>query len=276
MEETVRSPQAKFNATTAAIQGSGWGWLGFDKAAGKIKIATCANQDPLMASHGLVICSPWLARGCCAPIGASCHAGPAAWCRRLGTCILFAVQECPTGVPQADLAGPPPHDFTSRHRVGIAPHHSCSIASMCPSHSVCCLQPKVVQSCLCVCLDHQLEGCRGTSSCCQVSTIQLVWLIVEQACCSVDIRATNYQHFSSLNIVPATSFLLQDRGNRILSRIRSLVCAPWRHGIRGASETGEGVGFGTAPEDAGTHSHAGTDWVCHTHSHRPQAQRTDA
>jgi len=170
----------------------------------------------------------------------------------------------------------PPHDFTSRHRVGIAPHHSCSIASMCPSHSVCCLQPKVVQSCLCVCLDHQLEGCRGTSSCCQVSTIQLVWLIVEQACCSVDIRATNYQHFSSLNLVPATSFLLQDRGNRILSRIRSLVCAPWRHGIRGASETGEGVGFGTAPEDAGTHSHAGTDWVCHTHSHRPQAQRTDA
>jgi len=46
--------QTKFNATAAAIQGSGWGWLGYDKAAGKIKIATCANQDPLMHVHGLV------------------------------------------------------------------------------------------------------------------------------------------------------------------------------------------------------------------------------
>jgi len=46
--------QTKFNATTAAIQGSGWGWLGYDKVAGKLKIATCANQDPLQHTHGLV------------------------------------------------------------------------------------------------------------------------------------------------------------------------------------------------------------------------------
>jgi len=46
--------QAKFNATTAGIQGSGWGWLGYDTTSGKIKIATCANQDPLVATHGLV------------------------------------------------------------------------------------------------------------------------------------------------------------------------------------------------------------------------------
>lgn len=51
---SLEALQAKFNATTAAIQGSGWGWLGYDKAAGKIKIATCANQDPLMHTHGLV------------------------------------------------------------------------------------------------------------------------------------------------------------------------------------------------------------------------------
>lgn len=38
-----------FNAQTAAIQGSGWGWLGLDKASGTLKIATCANQDPLSA-----------------------------------------------------------------------------------------------------------------------------------------------------------------------------------------------------------------------------------
>ncbi|HKZ00497.1 MAG TPA: Fe-Mn family superoxide dismutase [Rhabdochlamydiaceae bacterium] len=43
----------KFSAATVALQGSGWGWLGFDKANGKLAIATCANQDPL-STHGLV------------------------------------------------------------------------------------------------------------------------------------------------------------------------------------------------------------------------------
>ena len=43
----------KFSAATVAVQGSGWGWLGFDKANGKLAIATCANQDPL-STHGLV------------------------------------------------------------------------------------------------------------------------------------------------------------------------------------------------------------------------------
>lgn len=42
----------KFSALTVAIQGSGWGWLGFDKAAKRLKIATCANQDPL-STQGL-------------------------------------------------------------------------------------------------------------------------------------------------------------------------------------------------------------------------------
>ena len=39
--------KAKMAAETAAVQGSGWGWLGFDAAADKLVIATCANQDPL-------------------------------------------------------------------------------------------------------------------------------------------------------------------------------------------------------------------------------------
>jgi Fe-Mn family superoxide dismutase len=34
----------QFNAKTAAIQGSGWGWLGSKK---RLEIVTCANQDPL-------------------------------------------------------------------------------------------------------------------------------------------------------------------------------------------------------------------------------------
>jgi superoxide dismutase len=38
---------AEFNAKTAAVQGSGWGWLGYNKATRGLEIATCANQDPL-------------------------------------------------------------------------------------------------------------------------------------------------------------------------------------------------------------------------------------
>jgi superoxide dismutase, Fe-Mn family len=37
----------KFSALTVAIQGSGWGWLGYNKASGKLAMATCSNQDPL-------------------------------------------------------------------------------------------------------------------------------------------------------------------------------------------------------------------------------------
>lgn len=38
---------AKFNPMTAAVQGSGWGWLGYNKATNCIQIETCSNQDPL-------------------------------------------------------------------------------------------------------------------------------------------------------------------------------------------------------------------------------------
>jgi Fe-Mn family superoxide dismutase len=41
-----------FSTQTAAIQGSGWGWLGYDKNKKRVAIATCANQDPL-SSKGL-------------------------------------------------------------------------------------------------------------------------------------------------------------------------------------------------------------------------------
>lgn len=36
-----------------AIQGSGWGWLGYNKAKDRLEIATCDNQDPL-STKGLV------------------------------------------------------------------------------------------------------------------------------------------------------------------------------------------------------------------------------
>jgi len=42
-----------FNATTIAIQGSGWGWLGYNASTKKLQIATCDNQDPLI-TKGLI------------------------------------------------------------------------------------------------------------------------------------------------------------------------------------------------------------------------------
>lgn len=39
----------KLSAMATAIQGSGWGWLGYDKSLGRLVLAACANQDPLSA-----------------------------------------------------------------------------------------------------------------------------------------------------------------------------------------------------------------------------------
>lgn len=36
----------EFNAKTAAVQGSGWGWLGYKKSKNCLSIVTCQNQDP--------------------------------------------------------------------------------------------------------------------------------------------------------------------------------------------------------------------------------------
>jgi len=43
----------KFNAQTAAIQGSGWGWLGYNKETNLLQIVTLPNQDPL-STTGLI------------------------------------------------------------------------------------------------------------------------------------------------------------------------------------------------------------------------------
>jgi len=51
---SLETLKAQLSASTVAVQGSGWGWLGLDKASKKLKIATCANQDPLEATTGLL------------------------------------------------------------------------------------------------------------------------------------------------------------------------------------------------------------------------------
>jgi Fe-Mn family superoxide dismutase len=37
-----------FSQKAVAIQGSGWAWLGFNKAQNRLEIQTCDNQDPLV------------------------------------------------------------------------------------------------------------------------------------------------------------------------------------------------------------------------------------
>ncbi|XP_028405302.1 superoxide dismutase [Mn], mitochondrial-like [Dendronephthya gigantea] len=44
----------KLNAASVGVQGSGWGWLGYCKTCQRLKVVTCANQDPLEATTGLV------------------------------------------------------------------------------------------------------------------------------------------------------------------------------------------------------------------------------
>ena len=39
---------AHFSANTAAVQGSGWGWLAYNKTSGEIEFRTTANQDRLV------------------------------------------------------------------------------------------------------------------------------------------------------------------------------------------------------------------------------------
>lgn len=46
--------QTSMSASTVAVQGSGWGWLGYDKINKKLSITTTFNQDPLQATTGLV------------------------------------------------------------------------------------------------------------------------------------------------------------------------------------------------------------------------------
>jgi len=51
---SVEAMQTKLSAATVAVQGSGWGWLGYNKEKKTLQLATCPNQDPLEATTGLV------------------------------------------------------------------------------------------------------------------------------------------------------------------------------------------------------------------------------
>jgi hypothetical protein len=44
--------KAQLSAISVGIQGSGWGWLGYNKQTKKLQLAACANQDPLEGTTG--------------------------------------------------------------------------------------------------------------------------------------------------------------------------------------------------------------------------------
>lgn len=47
------------NTVTAAIQGSGWGWLGYNPDTKKLEIVTTANQDPLLTHVPIIGIDIW-------------------------------------------------------------------------------------------------------------------------------------------------------------------------------------------------------------------------
>ncbi|KAH9993435.1 Mn superoxide dismutase [Russula vinacea] len=49
----------KFNAATAGIQGSGWGWLGYNGATKKLELVTTPNQDPLLSHVPIIGIDIW-------------------------------------------------------------------------------------------------------------------------------------------------------------------------------------------------------------------------
>ncbi|MFH4979847.1 hypothetical protein AB6A40_006556 [Gnathostoma spinigerum] len=51
---SLQKMKDRMNAVTIAVQGSGWGWLGYNKTDNRLEIATCRNQDILEPTTGLI------------------------------------------------------------------------------------------------------------------------------------------------------------------------------------------------------------------------------
>lgn len=55
---SVDAFKKQFNAATASIQGSGWGWLGYNGGTKRLEIVTTPNQDPLLSTSSLFSLRP--------------------------------------------------------------------------------------------------------------------------------------------------------------------------------------------------------------------------
>ncbi|KAI6147407.1 manganese superoxide dismutase [Pisolithus tinctorius] len=56
---SVETLKTEFNTTTAAIQGSGWGWLGLNPSSKRLEIVTTTNQDPLLSHVPIIGVDIW-------------------------------------------------------------------------------------------------------------------------------------------------------------------------------------------------------------------------
>jgi Fe-Mn family superoxide dismutase len=50
---SLENLKTEMNTKTAGVQGSGWGWLGYDKSKKRLEVVTTANQDPLLSEYGI-------------------------------------------------------------------------------------------------------------------------------------------------------------------------------------------------------------------------------
>ncbi|TBU26582.1 superoxide dismutase mitochondrial [Dichomitus squalens] len=56
---SVDAFKKKLNTVTAAVQGSGWGWLGYNPETKKLEIVTTPNQDPLLSHVPIIGIDIW-------------------------------------------------------------------------------------------------------------------------------------------------------------------------------------------------------------------------
>lgn len=56
---SVETFKKQFNAATAGIQGSGWGWLAYNPNSKILEIVTTPNQDPLLAHVPIIGVDIW-------------------------------------------------------------------------------------------------------------------------------------------------------------------------------------------------------------------------
>ena len=51
---SLQGLQDRLNAIAIAVQGSGWGWLGYNKIDKRLELARCQNQNPLEPTTGFI------------------------------------------------------------------------------------------------------------------------------------------------------------------------------------------------------------------------------
>ena len=106
----------EMNAKCASIQGSGWGWLGYNASKDRVEIATCPNQDPLYSTTGLVPLLGIDMWECVLRLGFEVFFLPLLSPARIEillcgsmllfsrqACLLSGLQECQGRVPGSDL-----------------------------------------------------------------------------------------------------------------------------------------------------------------------------